>query len=192
MKGIKSTILLLIPAVLIIKNHLETEECTGMLPLGMLWMAILYLTAIVLIILIIYRSLDHYSKTKNKTGLISVFAVICLTLTIMAVVVRNHIRDNSTVLIHAKYEKGHERRSILLRENEYFEFHWGHIDVGCSVIGKYKADGDKIILMDTITGDPRNINSGPITGFFRRGSILIPVTNNTIDTDSTEFFIIKE
>jgi hypothetical protein len=187
MKGIKTTILFVIITTLIIYYHLIPEKCYGLVPVGFLWICLLYVIGIILIIIIVNKSIKQYLKTKSKIAKIPIYAVLCLIAMIMSVLTRNYIRDNSNVLIDAEQWKGLERHTILLKQNRTFEYSWCHVDIGCRTIGKYKMFGDTICLSDSIIGD-----SMMITKFYRKDAFLIPIKNDLTSNDSSKYFKIKK
>jgi len=187
MKGIKSTILFLIISILIIYYHLDRQECYGLVPIGFLWICLLYLIGIILISIIIHKSIKQYRITKSKIAKIPIYIVLCLIVMIISVLTRNYIRDNSNVLINAEHWKGLERHTLLLKQNKSFEYSWCHVDIGCRTIGKYKMFGDTICLSDSIIGD-----SMIITKFYRKDTFLIPIKNKMTLNDSSKYFKIKK
>ena len=187
MKGIKTTILFVIIAILIIYYHQIPEKCYGLVPVGFLWICLLYVIGIILIFIIRHKSIKQYRITKSKTAKIPIYIVLGLSIIILSVLMYNNIRDNSKVLIHAEQRKGSENHSLLLKQNNTFEYSWCHVDIGCTMIGKYKMFRDTIYLSSSIRGD-----SLMITKFYRKDTFLITFKDKIILKDSTKFFkIIK-
>jgi hypothetical protein len=187
MKGIKTTILFVIIALLIIYYHLTPVEFYGLVPIGFLWICLLYLIGIILIIIIISKSIKQYRKTKGKNAKNPIYIVLGLIVMILSVLTRNYIRDNSKVLIDAEQWEGLEIHTILLKKNKTFEYSWSQVDIGYRIIGKYKMFGDTISLNDSIRGD-----SMMITKFYRKDTFLIPIKDNKILNDSSKYFKIKK
>ena len=187
MKGIKTTILFVIIAILIIYYHLIPEKCYGLVPVGFLWICLLYFLFAILIIIILKKSIKQYRNTRSKISLIPIYTVIFLSILIMTILIRNNLRDNSKVLIIAEQGKSLKRHSLLLKQNNTFEYSWCYVDIGCRAIGKYKMSGDTICLSDSIMGD-----SMMIIKLYRKDTFLIPMKNHLILNDSSKYFRIKK
>lgn len=187
MKNRKKIIILLIISILIIYYHLKPVECYGLLPIGFLWVCILYVFLIILTLIIINKSIEQYRKTKDKIARTPIYIVLCLIILIISILTRNYIRYNSKVLIEAEQWNALERNIILLKQNKTFEYSWNHADIGCRTIGKYKMFGDTICLNDSIMLDTMTISI-----FYRKDSFLIPIDNNIILKDSTKYFKIEK
>jgi hypothetical protein len=187
MKGIKTTILLVIIAILIIYYHLIPEKCYGLIPVGFLWICLLYVIGIILILIIRHKSIKQYRITNRKTAKIPIYIALGLSFIILSVLMLINIRDNSKVLIHAEQRKGSENHFLLLKQNNTFEYSWCYVDIGCTKIGRYKMYRDTIYLSDFIRGD-----SLMITKFYHKDKWLIPIKDKIMTKDSTKFFkIIK-
>ena len=122
MKGIGSTISLIIISILIILYHSRTVGRYGLLAVGdFLWISCLYLIAIILALRISLIAENSFAETKNANALIPLFIEICLFLIITILLLTNYYRENSEVIILAEQRKDYERSSITLRENKTFK-----------------------------------------------------------------------
>lgn len=187
MKGIKTTILFVIIVTLIIYYHLIPGESDGLIPIGFLWICFLYIVGIVLIFLIFYKSIKQYRKIKRKKALTPIYISLFVCIINFAILSMNYNRDNSPVFIRAEQWKGLENHTILLKQNKTFEYSLVHIDIGNTIIGRYKLLGDSIFLSDSIRGD-----SIIFDRFYYNNDFLIPIKNGILLKDSTKYFKIKK
>jgi hypothetical protein len=187
MKGIKTIITFVIITVLIIYYHLLPERCHGIVSVGFLWISLLYITGIILVFVISHNGVKQYRITKNRTALVPVYVVSGLSILIIIVVVGLNIRDSSKILIQAEQTAGAESHSLVLKQNNTFEYSWCHIDFGCTLTGKYKTSRDTVYLSNSIQCDSIMINK-----LYHKDMFLIPLNPEITINDTSKFFKISK
>jgi hypothetical protein len=93
MKGIGSSISLIIISILIILYHSRTVGRYGLLAVGdFLWISCLYLIAIILAYRINAIAKNNFAETKNKNSLIQIYIAPIAGLTILILLIITILR----------------------------------------------------------------------------------------------------